>query len=415
MTKPDGPPPSEPPSRNESHTEILTEALRLLIIDDKKFARNMTERVLRSLGYTDIIDASGGTEGVDAIQQADPPIDIVICDLMMPDMDGIQVVREVANLENPPAFIFASGAQEKVRAATEELASARGLSVLGAIEKPVTPDGLKPLLAAHRRQEEQATRNPLPSLTVKEIASGLDGDTLCLFYQPKVNLATRHIDGVEALVRWQHPDHGILPPAAFIETAEESGLIGKITQKVIDLALTQSAAWHAQGINLRMSINVSARDLDDVTLPDQIAQNVSDHGVAPEKVVIEVTESGVLQDLATSLDILTRLHMKGIVLSIDDFGTGYSSMEQLERIPFSELKIDRAFVTNAQERPKAMAILQASVDLAQRMGLHTIAEGAESQDDWDVLAETGVDLVQGYFVARPMPPEEVPAWIKNWT
>lgn len=407
----DGKTPQAPDASDDAPGSVL----RILVVDDKKFARNFAQRALFSLGHEDVSQADGGQNAVDRITKAEPPFDIVICDLMMPDMDGIQVVREVADVDNPPAFIFASGAQEKVLAATKELAEARGLIVLGAVEKPVGKKQLQALLAAYHKNREHKARGALPMLTVAEIKNGLDRNSVCLFYQPKINLQTRAVDGVEALVRWAHPEHGILPPASFIDTAEDSGLIRKLTEQVIALALAQSAQWLERGIRIRMSVNVSARDLDDVTLPDQIAQSIADHGVPPESVVIEVTESGVFQDLATSLDILTRLHMKGIVLSIDDFGTGYSSMEQLERIPFSELKIDRAFVTNARDRPKAMAILQTSVDLARRMGLHTIAEGAESQDDWDVLAETGVDLVQGYFVAKPMPPEDIPGWIEAWS
>ena len=153
----------------------------------------------------------------------------------------------------------------------------------------------------------------------------------------------------------------------------------------------------------------------DLRMPDRIAREVAQYQVDPKQIVLEITESGLFRDTADTLDILARLHMKGFTLSIDDFGTGYSSMEQLRRVPFAELKIDRAFVNGAQHNAKSRAILQSSANLGKRLGLSVVAEGAETKEDWDLLADFDLDVVQGYFISRPMAVEAVDGWADNWT
>ena len=183
---------------------------------------------------------------------------------------------------------------------------------------------------------------------------------------------------------------------------------------MLALGLKQCAAWNKLGLETKLSINISAYLLVDLTMPDRIARQAAAEGVDPSQIVLEITETGVFRDAADTLDILARLHMKGFALSIDDFGTGYSSMEQLRRVPFAELKIDRAFVNGAAQSTKARAILQSSAALGRNLGLSVVAEGAETQEDWDMLSTLGIDVVQGYFVAKPMPADAVLPWSRAW-
>lgn len=324
------------------------------------------------------------------------------------------VVRHVATLEHKPAFVFISGANAALLSTAADMARARGLRVLGTIEKPISIDAVQAMLAnlQNGRQTRAAPRSL--SLTAQDLQSGLDENQIILHYQPKISLSTGGIEGFECLARWQHPDHGLVPPGQFVALSEESGQIKPLTDRVLSLALNQCALWNKTGLATKLSINISAHLLVDLTMPDRIAAEAASHGLDPKQIVLEITETGVFRDAADTLDILARLHMKGFALSIDDFGTGYSSMEQLRRVPFAELKIDRAFVNGAGQNQKAKAILQSSAVLGRNLGLSVVAEGAETREDWDLLKSLGVDVVQGYFVARPMAVDAVPAWCKTW-
>ncbi len=387
---------------------------RVLVVDDKAFVRTVTGRILQDIGVTEIEYAADGRAAIATIERADPLIDVVICDLVMPDMDGVEVVRYAADLPHKPAFIFISGQSASLLTTAVDMARARGLNVLGAIEKPIRREIVQTML--NKLANAPAPRPPREDvpLTIDDLARALDAGQIVLHFQPKVDVRTRTVIGYESLARWQHPSHGLIPPGQFIAMAEESALIGPLTDRVMQLALRQAANWNDAGLATKVSVNISAHMLVDLKLPDRIAREAEQHRVDPAQIVLEITETGVFQDAGDTLDILARLHMKGFPLSIDDFGTGYSSMEQLRRVPFSELKIDRAFVNGAALNKKSKAILQSSAGLAKSLGLTTVAEGAEDKADWDVLAEAGVDMVQGYFVARPMPAADVWRWTEKW-
>jgi len=215
---------------------------------------------------------------------------------------------------------------------------------------------------------------------------------------------------VEALVRWNHPTHGLVPPDRFVPLAEASALIGRMTERLVDLSFRQLASWKAQGFTTHMGVNLSPSMLSDVSLPDRFAKLASDLSLDPENIVFEITETGVAKEEAIYLEIVTRLHMKGFALSIDDFGTGSSSLQKLEALPFHELKVDRQFVHGAHKSPAKLAILQASLNLAKSLGMKTVAEGVEHREDWDLLKEMNCDVVQGFFVSRPMPHGGVRGW-----
>ncbi|MGE4064300.1 MAG: EAL domain-containing protein [Rhodospirillaceae bacterium] len=391
----------------------LNRQLRVLVVDDKAFVRTMAGKVLQTAGVENVAYAANGKEAIAQIK-ANPYIGVVFCDLMMPDMDGVEVVRHVAELEQKPAFVFVSGANAALLSTAVDMARARGLLVLGAIEKPISIEAVRIMLSKFDGARPAGAAPKRLSLTSEDLKRGIELNQITLHYQPKIDLRTRELEGFEGLARWQHPDHGLVPPAQFIALSEESGLIKPLTDRVLSLALKQCAAWNKAGLFTKLSINISAHLLVDLGMPDRIAREASEQGVDPQQIVLEITETGVFRDAADTLDILARLHMKGFALSIDDFGTGYSSMEQLRRVPFAELKIDRAFVNGAGQNHKAKAILQSSAALGHNLGLSVVAEGAETQDDWDLLAGLGVDVVQGYFVAKPMPVDSVLAWCRQW-
>jgi EAL domain-containing protein (putative c-di-GMP-specific phosphodiesterase class I) len=220
--------------------------------------------------------------------------------------------------------------------------------------------------------------------------------------------------GVETLVRWRHPQDGMVSPDHFIGVAEEHGLIDELTRVVLRDALAQTRIWQDAGLALRVAVNVSTDNLASLKFVNFVAEQAAAAGVAPQDVVLEVTESRLMKDMRAPLEILTRLRLKRFRLSIDDFGTGHSSLSQLRDIPFDELKIDRGFVHGVWANETVRAIYDASCRLARQLDMEIVAEGVEDRDDWDFLRRTGCDLAQGYFIAQPMPAADLPGWMKAW-
>ncbi|BFG79824.1 hypothetical protein PTKU46_78580 [Paraburkholderia terrae] len=227
-------------------------------------------------------------------------------------------------------------------------------------------------------------------------------------------IATGSVKYVEALVRWEHPTRGFVSPDQFIPFAEQTRYIKLISQWVANMALAQCAAWHAAGIDLAVSINVSARELIQSTLPDTFSALLAKHALAPEMLWIEITESAIMDDPNHAIETLDRLHALGIRLAVDDFGTGYSSLSYLKRMPVDELKIDKWFVMGMTEHKDDETIVRSTIDLAHNMGLKVVAEGVESEEVLARLRELRCDLVQGYHLTRPLSPMKLEAWLIDW-
>ncbi len=245
------------------------------------------------------------------------------------------------------------------------------------------------------------------------LRQALERGELVLHYQPKAQLRSGRILGVEALARWQHPEHGLIGPDEFIRLAERTGLIYPVTRYLLRAALRQAAQWHRGGLRLSVAVNVSTRCLLDPTFPDQVAEGLAAEGVPADLLVLEITESAVMADPARALDALDRLHTLGVGLSIDDFGTGYSSMTYLKALPVDELKIDRSFVTQMATNPSDAVIVHSTIDLGHNLGLRVVAEGVETQAAQEQLAALGCDTAQGYHLARPMPSDELERWVRH--
>ena len=241
----------------------------------------------------------------------------------------------------------------------------------------------------------------------------LERDQLVLHYQPNADLRRGQILGAEALVRWQHPDHGLLGPGEFIPLAERTGLIHPLTRWVLDAALRQAAQWHRDGHELSVAVNVSTRCLLDPGFPDQVAERLETWQVPANSLVLEVTESAVMADPARALDVLGRLHELGVRLAVDDFGTGYSSMAYLKALPVDELKVDRSFVGQMADSASDAVIVRSTIDLGHNLGLRVVAEGVETQEAWQKLETLGCDTAQGYYLGRPMPAADLEHWLEQ--
>lgn len=246
-----------------------------------------------------------------------------------------------------------------------------------------------------------------------ELRHAIETDELILHYQPKVNIKSAQLTDVEALVRWQHPQHNLMSPDEFIPLAERTGLIKPLTMWVLNHAMQQHSNWRKTGLDIGIAVNVSAYGLLDLELPDLIAGLLASHGVAPERLKLEITETSIMVDQERSLQILTRLAEMGVGLSIDDFGTGYSSLSYLSKLPVSEIKIDKSFVMDMDENPKHEMIVRATIDLAHNLGLEVIGEGARSHEIYLQLEKLGSDAAQGEYISQPLSTEDFAHWIKQ--
>jgi diguanylate cyclase (GGDEF)-like protein len=250
---------------------------------------------------------------------------------------------------------------------------------------------------------------------VADLRRALAGDELILFYQPKLDLQRRAVGGVEALVRWQHPRLGLLQPAAFVETAEHTGLIKPLTHHVLKQALRQCAAWHDEGLDLQVAVNVSARSLLDRELPETVAAALEETRLSAARLKLEITESAIMVDPAAASHVLNQLAAMGVALSIDDFGTGYSSLAHLRQLPVEEVKIDKSFVQHMAREDGDRTIVRSTIDLAANLGLAVVAEGVEDASTLEELARLGCNEAQGYLISRPVPAAELAAWLTEAT
>ncbi|MBI5889491.1 MAG: EAL domain-containing protein [Nitrosomonadales bacterium] len=383
---------------------MKTDELNFLVVEDDDFQRQMLANMLRSLGATSVIGAGNGKQALEIIRGVSPsPVDIALCDLNMPEMDGMEFLRHLGQENHNVAVIITSAQDSKLLASVAKMTTMYGIKLLGAIGKPVMPTQLQELLAKYgdaeiKRQQPVAAR----SFTLDEILQGIRANQFEPFFQPKVDLKTGQLVGAEALARWVHPEHGVIGPNSFIQQLEQSGNIDNLTFLILEKSATACRSFHDKGFKLGISVNLSLASLDDATLANKVAQVVYKAGIEAQYILLEITESAAMTNVAPALENLARLCMNGFSLSIDDYGTGYSSMQQLTRIAFRELKIDQSFVKDCADNEALRIVIESSIDMAHKLQVKSVAEGVETQQDWDTLKSMGCDTVQGYFIAKPM-------------
>ena len=243
-----------------------------------------------------------------------------------------------------------------------------------------------------------------------ELHRAIDNNQLFLVYQPKINLQTGRVTAVEALARWQHPKNGLIPPDQFIPMAERTGFIKSLTMWGLSAGLSQAHDWSQQGFKIPVSVNLSARILDDGSFPDALEELLRTHQVGPDQLELEITESVIMEDPAHALEILTRISRMGVALSIDDFGTGYSSLEYLKKLPVNTVKIDKSFVIHLTKDENDAQIVRSTIELAHNLRLKVVAEGVENREVWDRLVVLKCDEAQGYYMSRPLATPEMTKW-----
>jgi EAL domain-containing protein (putative c-di-GMP-specific phosphodiesterase class I)/ActR/RegA family two-component response regulator len=386
------------------------DALRptLLVVDDEPHIVEVIAEFGRRAGF-DVISTSSPGEFATLY---DDRLDVVILDLCMPGVDGVELLRQLAMRGSRARIILVSGVDERVLDAARQLGVSQGLNIVGSLQKPVRLATLTKLLDASVPSVPQAASRAF-EVTRAQLQEAFDEDRLLVHFQPQVSVRTGEVIGVEALVRWHDPATGLIPPEMFVEVAEAAGLALPLTWRVIEKTAQHAIAFSTPW-NLSVSVNLPPAALTDIAFPDAVIEHLAGTPLTPARVTFEVTETSVAAEPVAALDILTRLRLKGFSLAIDDFGTGYSSLEQLRRMPFSELKIDKTFVRRMDRDPASRAIVEHCVLLGHDLGLTVVAEGAETPEAWRALTDIGCDVIQGFFVMRPAPAEEVAAWLPSW-
>ncbi|MCA1325302.1 EAL domain-containing protein [Herbaspirillum sp. alder98] len=386
-----------------------------LVVDDSAPQRQHTVRLLQELGVEVIYEAGNGNEALELLALLKLPPGLAVIDLEMPGMDGIELIQQLQQKGVEMPLIVASSREASLLQSVETMIQALGMNVLGALQKPLSSEKLMSALHAFKPggNVSQKRADPGPAICEDDLALAIAERQIVPFYQPKVDVQTGILKGVEALARWIHPERGVIPPDHFIPLAEACGLIHDLTIAMMDQAMQQAAVWHSRGLPIKVAVNLSPLSLEQPDFMQRILDLLGRHSLAADRLVLEITEGSVVANKGNSLGMLARLRLKGFGLSIDDYGTGFSSMQQLARIPFTELKIDRSFVHGAHRRKNLRVILQSALDMAQRLELVTVAEGIETIEDWRLLQSSGCNIGQGYLIAKPMPANELPIWLKG--
>ncbi|MBN9288983.1 MAG: hypothetical protein BGO43_08145 [Gammaproteobacteria bacterium 39-13] len=362
---------------------------RLLIVDDDLAIHRLFSDIAQNCGY--LVNTADDILSVSTVYKKFQPT-LIFLDLSLTEGDGVEVLRLLSEHGCKSPIVVISSHDDKVRATTVRLGESRGLMMAGTFQKPIDIKTLTVILNKYK--------NYGFNFNEQDIERAIKNHEFILHYQPKVLIKTKEIIGAEALVRWQVPSQkNLIYPDAFIPFSEKTGSISNLSRYIIQQAIKQI---HEHQIDFQLSINLSGRDLTDLSLPDEIVSYVKKYRIDPAKICFEITETSVMSQPTVAMDILTRLRIHGFELSMDDFGIGYSSLIELHRMPFSELKIDKSFIKNLSISSDTLPIVRCIINLGKGLSLKVVAEGVETQEAWNILEKEECHYAQGYFISQPL-------------
>jgi EAL domain-containing protein (putative c-di-GMP-specific phosphodiesterase class I)/ActR/RegA family two-component response regulator len=389
--------------------------LRFLIADKEPFHRDLLAATLAQVGAQHVQEVGNGLAALQALQDPHYPIDISIIDLDLPGMDGMELIRHISKDGQQHAVIVVSGLDASLLFSVETMSKAYGVDLLGSVSKPVTPEILVEKITRFELiRKSSPAYSATPRFAFDDIRAAIDADEFLPYFQPKLDLATRKVVGVEAFARWQHPKLGLIFPGSFIPIMEKHEAMSMLTSSIVTKSIAASRMWRSRGFQLTVSINISPSVLAMHDFAEQIIFYTNEHDVAPSSLIFEITEAATVTDGPHFLENLARLRMHGFGISVDDYGTGKSSLQQLMRIPFSELKIDRTFVSGAARNHALELVLSASLAVCHQLDRKSVAVGVETKEDWDFLQKLGCTYAQGFYIAKPMDAAALPVWLQEW-
>lgn len=393
--------------------------LHFLVAEAEPIQRRALVDALGQLGASRVTDVPDGSMALRTLQAGfTPRIDVAIIDLALGGMDGLELLRAIAAQGSPVRAIVIGAQPASVLFSVETLAQAYGIELLGTIAKPVGSARLRALLDNYqplaRERAGEAKPAAQPEFSFAEVGVGLQKRQFEPFFQPKIELATGQVKGLETFARWRHPEHGVLGPAAFIGALAQNNRVDFLDWTMLELSVERCHQYHDQGIPISISLNLAPETLAHPNFIRQVSSTMKRHGVLPDYLTFEMTESSILNFDADFIERLVRLRMMGFGLAIDDYGTGHSNLQLLARIPFSELKIDRSFVDGASKKRPLGTVLKSCLGLAHSLDRMSVAVGVETRQDWDFLQSLGCTYAQGYHIANPMAAEDFTGWLEDW-
>jgi EAL domain-containing protein (putative c-di-GMP-specific phosphodiesterase class I)/FixJ family two-component response regulator len=391
----------------------MATASNILVIDDDVDIGDLVTAAAQSMG----IPCRTTTDAGELPCLLDTDVSLILLDLMMPGMDGVEVLRLLGKLECRASIVLMSGISKRVIDTAEKLAGALGLKIAGHLQKPFRLAELEALLRGHIPQKgaAEAKQDARIEFPASELCAAIQNDEFVLYYQPQVDIRTGEVDGLEALARWQHPLRGLLFPDSFIGRLETLHLMDAFGWRIADRGLSEVKQFALPGhTSPRLALNVSVQSLRDLKFPDTFVGLAQKHRVPASSIMVEITESGLMHDPSYALDVLARLRMKNVQLSIDDFGTGYAMMQQLVNVPANELKIDRIFVRTMHSNDSDRVMVEKTIELGHDLGMTVTAEGVETEAQLEFLRKKGCDRAQGYLFSRPLPPRQMTAWLSSY-
>jgi EAL domain-containing protein (putative c-di-GMP-specific phosphodiesterase class I)/CheY-like chemotaxis protein len=395
--------------------QLALQNLHFLVAEAEPVQRRALIEALGQLGATRVTDVPDGPTALRTLQAGfSPKVDVAVIDLALGGMDGLELLRAIAELHSQVRLIVVGDQPASVLFSVESLAQAYGVELLGAIAKPVSSAKLKPLLENLQPWARPRAGAKPPAFSFAEVGLGLQQRQFEPFFQPKIELATGQVKGLETFARWRHPEHGVLGPASFIDALEQNGRVDFLDWTMIELSVERCRQYHDAGIPISISLNLAPPTLAHPNFIRQVSSCMKRHGVLPDYLTFEMTESSILSFDADFIERLVRLRMMGFGLAIDDYGTGRSNLQLLARIPFSELKIDRSFVDGASKKRPLGTVLKSCLGLAHSLDRMSVAVGVETRQDWDFLQALGCTYAQGYHIANPMEAGAFPGWLEDW-
>ena len=384
---------------------------RIVLIDDDRVVGEIVSALAKAMGLQ--CDITRTPE--DFFDRIGPDTTLILLDLVMPEMDGIEILRLLGERNCKARIVLMSGINIRVIETAKKLAQSLGLVVVGHLQKPFPISQLQELLGANLSTMKPAVPPDEERISIadEDLIRAFDRDEFVVYYQPQINIATGIVTGVEALSRWEHPELGLIFPDNFISRIEALGLMDRFCWITAERALNEVKQFSAaNGYLPRLAINISVSSLRDLKFPDIFMNLARKYDFPAERIVLEITESG-LMEFSLALDVLTRLRMRNFQLSIDDFGTGYSMMKQLQNVPAIELKIDKTFVKHMDANHADLVMVEKIIEMGHELEMEVIAEGVETEEQFKILREKGCDGVQGYLFSRALPPVEIIRWLET--
>jgi EAL domain-containing protein (putative c-di-GMP-specific phosphodiesterase class I)/CheY-like chemotaxis protein len=389
--------------------------LHFLVAEADPSQRLTLVELLGSLGASQVTEVADGHTALRCFQDSfTPTVDVALVDLALPGMDGLELIRHLAAKKCRARLIVVGAQSSNLMFSVETMAQAYGFELLGALTKPVSAARLQALLENYVPARLTTSHDKGPSFTFSDVGIGMQAGQFEPFFQPKIELETGQVKGLEAFARWRHPEHGVLGPGSFIDALERNNRIDFLDWSMIERSVKACRSFHDQGMPITISINLAPETLAHPAFMQQISACVGRHRVMPDFITFEMPESSALTTDPSFLERLVRLRMAGYGLAIDDYGTGRSNLQLLARIPFSELKIDRSFVDGASKKRALGTVLSSCLGLARSLDRMSVAVGVETKQDWDFLQGLGCTYAQGYHIASPMEAAAFPGWLEDW-